>query len=154
MIRVLTIGVAAYLASIGVAGAGTKPVTINFDGSCDGLILTPNVATRIYGSNHIFSCPGKPGNPIPGIGIVVKHGPSYPDRMIAVSDSNLDSQGFFVTYFIQIPLASGNPWVAYVTTDGATVTESGKGTYSVAGTPHQGAKGDTSTLDKMTAVQR
>jgi hypothetical protein len=137
MRKILTIGTAAFLASVAMATAGTKPVNITFDGTCDGLTLTPNGA--LYASNHVVSCAANENgggtepqsNPIPGIGIVVKKGPNNPDKVIAVSDSNLDPQGLYVTYVIQMPFVSGNQWTAYGTTDGVSLKEVGAGTYSV-----------------------
>jgi hypothetical protein len=117
--------------------ARQQTVSIQFDGLCDTITLTKDKALLLYASSHVIGCVAKhvpSSNPIPGVGILVKRPPGNSHaRDIAVTDTQRDDLGNHVAYItrLEYPLTTGGAWTAYATSDGATITQVGAGTYTV-----------------------
>jgi len=128
---------ALLLLVISPSAAKQQTVSIQFDGLCDTMTLTKDKALVLYASSHVIGCVAKhvpSSNPIPGVGIVVKRNPgTSADRDIAVNDTVPDNLGAPVAYItkLEYPLVTGGAWTAYATSDGATITQVGAGTYTV-----------------------
>jgi hypothetical protein len=125
------------LLMIGPSVARQQTVTIQFDGLCDTMALTKDKTLMLYATTHVIGCSAKhapSSNPIPGVGIVVKrNGGSCGCVRLAVTDTVPDNLGQPIAYMTQLeyPLVTGGTWATYATSDGATITQVGAGTYTV-----------------------
>ena len=122
--------VAMLAASSGSALAAPK--YISFDGYCDYLSgLKENVSMSVAVHNLTTVC-GDSNNSvdvgveanIPGLG-----------KYLVFGDNDRDAAGGTYTGIseyiaIQLPIKTGNAWLLYQTTDGATISYSNSGTYT------------------------
>lgn len=136
MKTIIALSMLALLAAGGTATAGQKVVTIQFDGTCDTMTITPNKALALFGTSHTIGCQAHSpsSNPIPGVGIVVKRPcPKCSTRWLSIGETLPDNLGTPVGTFtiLQYPLVTGGAWTVYTTSDGAVVSEGASGTYTV-----------------------
>jgi hypothetical protein len=137
MNKLVTIGLAALIAA-GVAGnASARSFKVSLDGLCDTIAFTSNKATATFAEMHQAGCPigalrAPSSNPIPGVGIVVKHnGPVKKRLMFGETQPDGGGNPVGYAYAFDYPLFSGGTWSLYVTKDGVTVTEAATGTYTL-----------------------
>ena len=135
MNKFMGIAVAAILAaSSGSAMAAQK--YISFDGYCDflsGVVASPTMSVAVH--NLTTGC-GDTDNAvvvgveatIPGMGKYLVFGDNNPD---AVAGTYTGTAMYFA---VQLPLKTGNGWFLAQTTNGATISYSNSGTYTVTKT--------------------
>jgi hypothetical protein len=132
MNKFMGIAVAAILAaSSGSAVAGQK--YISFDGYCDFLSGVTESTTMAVAVHDLTTVCGDTDNAvavgveanIPGLGKYLVFGDNNPD---AVGGTYSGTAMYFA---VQLPLKTGNGWFLAETTDGATISYSNSGTYTV-----------------------
>jgi hypothetical protein len=132
MKKFIGLAVAALLvASSGDAMAAKK--YIDFDGYCDfmsGVVTNANMSVAVH--NLTTGC-GDSNNAVDVGAVVTIPGQG---KFLLFGDNDLDAIGGTYTgsalYFaVQLPLKTGNSFFLYETTDGATISYSNSGTYTV-----------------------
>jgi hypothetical protein len=132
MNKFMGIAAAAILAaSSGNAMAGQK--YISFDGYCDFLSGVKANTTMSVAVHNLTTVCGDSNNAvevgveatIPGVG-----------KYLVFADNDLDAvggtySGTSLYYAVQLPLKTGNSFFLYETSDGATISYSNSGTYTV-----------------------
>ncbi|HVV64857.1 MAG TPA: hypothetical protein VHC42_05275 [Rhizomicrobium sp.] len=137
MNKLATIGLAAFVAAAAAGRADAKSFNVSLDGLCDTIAFKADRATGTYGVMHQAGCPlgalrAPSSNPIPGVGIVVKHnGPVKKRVMFGETQPDGGGNPVGYAYALDYPPFSGGTWSLYVTKDGVTVTEAATGTYTL-----------------------
>jgi hypothetical protein len=144
MKRVLLPGMAALTICAGSA-AMAKPVSISFDGLCDGMDIIVNKTDRTaletgngcdegahFGAGTIGKIKIR-GNTITfGVNLSAKGGGAYQ-----------------YIYVISYPFVTGGTWSNFYTTDGKTLSKQFTGTYTVSGAAHHETRGLRSSTDRV-----
>jgi hypothetical protein len=132
MKRIIGIAVVAMLASGGSASAVDKYLV--FDGYCDflsGIVANGNASLAVHNLTTVCTSYKKnavsvgPDATIAGSGKYLVFSDNYDD---ATNGTYSGSQSY---YAIQLPLKTGNSWFLYNTGDGATISYSNSGTYTM-----------------------
>ncbi len=109
-------------------------VTVLLDAHTEKVTFTGDPTTGLLGTLHAQT-DGPQVNPVPGIGMVVKHnklGSAGKAVMFGETVTNGDgSQGGY-SYVFDYPFVTGGAWTAYATKDGVTVGVADSGTYTVS----------------------
>jgi len=131
MATVAALGAAALMAGAGSAGATdlgqTKTTYISLDGYCDVLVLTV-FPWHQAGESH--SCGG--GNFAVGSGMEGKVTGVYP-KDLTIGETYFQDATSTYLWNIQYPLASGQTWSIFKSTDGVNFSVVASGTYTIVG---------------------
>ncbi len=117
----------------GTSGALAKPTYVSLDGYCNffsGIVLNDasSVAVDDLTTNCAYSA-----NAV-GVGTEGKiTGQSGNWLILSTTEQDVTNNANTAEYYaFQLPLKTGNSWLIYETTDGATISFSNSGTYTVS----------------------
>jgi hypothetical protein len=145
MKKLLLAGAAAVAMLCASHAAMANPVSISFDGGCDGMDITVLPKSHIaletgngcdegahFGAGTIGKVKGTGKAITFGINLYGKGGGAY--------------QYIFV---ISYPLVTGGAWSNFYTQDGKTFVRQYSGTYTVNGAAHHSSNGHRSSTDRI-----
>ena len=124
----------------GSSGAFAAAKNLTFDGYCDGIIDIRTTDGVNLGIHDIVDGCGYAANGvavgttvnIPGMGKYYV----FADTVVDAENTGNTLTSTAATYMaIQLPLATGNSWFLYVTTDGKKTSDTNSGTYTYGSAP-------------------
>ena len=129
----MCLGLAAgALLLAGTTGAMAATDYVTFDGYCNffsGIVLDGDTSVAV--DNLTTTC----GYSTNGVGVGTEgkiKGLSGDWLILSTTEQDVTNSANTAEYYaIQLPLKTGNSWFIYETTDGATISDSNSGTYTI-----------------------